>query len=358
MTAHMANYWSGEHNISVITLASTGENRYALDNDVDLIALNVDGASQNISAAFVENYKRLRKIRQTIKRLAPDAVISMMAHTNVLTSLACIGLDTVTLGSERNFPGIDNTGRLWGTLRRFTYRFLDVVVTQTELGMRWIEDNTNAKKVTTIPNPVFFPLPILQPKINIPTTTDYKTILSVGRLTEQKQFHHLISTYAKIHSKHPKWKLAIAGEGNLAATLQKQVYELGLSESVTLLGRVGNVGEWYHHCDIFVMTSKTEGFPNALIEAMSHGLPVISYDCPTGPREIIENGENGLLTDLNDTDQLETQLLKLIETPQLRDKLSKKAVAIRETLAMPNIMAQWEVLIATTLENTLTKKAS
>ena len=351
VTSHMAAYWSEQgHQVTVLTLASTENNRYALPANVNLQALGIDGVSHGLISGLFNNISRLKTLRKTISALQPDIVISMMATANVMAGIACKPLKTKCIGSERNYPGIDDTGRLWGTLRKYTYRFLDAVITQTPTSERWIIENTNAKHVVTISNPLLLPLPDLPPRIPPPRDTDRKLILGVGRLTAQKQFTHLIQSFAGIANDHSNWDLAIVGEGEDRQSLEDLITRHKLDHRIRLVGRAGNIADWYQAADIFALTSFTEGFPNALIEAMAHGTPSISYDCLTGPGEIISNGHNGLLVEADNMQAFSTTLDQLMRSTELQRSLAKNCVEIISTLNPDKIMKQWEIEIKKAIE--------
>ena len=125
-----------------------------------------------------------------------------------------------------------------------------------------------------------------------------KVLLAVGRLEVEKGFDWLIDAFSALATKYPEWDLVILGEGSLRATLEKQVQTSGLARRVFLPGRVGNVGDWYERANLYVMSSRFEGFGNTLGEAMAYGLPAVSFDCETGPRNIIRHETDGLLVPL------------------------------------------------------------
>ena len=347
VASNMAGYWSAKgEDVSVITVASAEGNRYQLSPGVDLIPLSVHGESSGIISGLLGNITRVRALRACIKKLDADVVISMMPHANVINGLACLGLRTKSIGSERNYPGIDYTSNLWIKLRRFCYRYLDAVVVQTEVGAQWIRRHTNAKFVVSIPNSVDVPLPDLPPVVSVPD--GQKMVIGVGRLTAQKQFHHLITAFSEICGNNPEWNLMIIGEGELKAELQQLIDGLELSNRVKLVGRVGNISDWYNAADIFAMTSQTEGFPNALVEAMAHGVPVLSYDCLTGPAEILD-GENGLLIELDNIGELRNKLEALILCPEKRADMGARALEIKNTLTTDKIMMSWSKLVKNVL---------
>lgn len=343
VTSHMADYWCNKrYQVSVLTIASTENNRYTLPENVDLRALGVDKISKGSVSAVINNINRIRAVRQAIQSINPDIAISMMSEISVVTGLACINLPVKCIGSERVYPGIFPIDKLWGLLRKYTYRFVDSVVAQTDATEQWILENTTAKRVVTIPNPLILPLPKLEPIIFPEKSASEKWVIGVGRLMSLKQFDHLIRSFASVVDQHPDWNLVIVGEGNDRCKLEKLIESLGLGTRTKLIGRAGNIADWYKASDVFALTSLTEGFPNALIEAMAHGLPCISYDCLTGPGEIIDHGVNGLLIEASDEQAFGSALNDMLSCEKLRNKLSENAAGIVSQLDPDLIMDKWE----------------
>jgi len=240
----MAGYWAQKgHSVTVLTIASIDDNRYVLPEKVALRALCIDGDSKNLLAAVYNNISRLKILRRTFREIQPDIVISMMAQANVMAGLACIGLTIKSIGAERHYPGMDYTGRLWGILRKFTYCFLDVVVTQTYTSEKWISDFTNSNRVLTIPNPLELPLAKLDPVVEPKKPDGTKLLLGVGRLNKQKQFSHLIECFACLAEKYSDWNLVIVGEGVEEESLTQMISKYSLAERARLIGRVGNMDQ-------------------------------------------------------------------------------------------------------------------
>jgi len=198
------------------------------------------------------------------------------------------------------------------------------------------------RRVRVIPNPV--PVHMLD-ICQRARGGEIKRLLAVGRLDEGKQFGVLIKVFASLARHYTHWFLRIVGEGPLRATLQRQIVELDLEGRVELPGQTAHIGEALAESDAFVLTSKYEGFPNALLEAMVVGLPCVTFDCPSGPREISMDGQTALLVPLNDEQALGCALERLMVDADLRQTLGSLARAsVLERFALEKVLAQWDLL--------------
>src|SRR5680860_543767 len=164
---------------------------------------------------------------------------------------------------------------------------------------RWLAECCPGAAGYVIANPVVYPLPDGRPAVSPAALLDgsRQVLLAVGRLGTEKGFHDLLDAFASLAARFPQWDLVILGEGEERGNLEAQRHALGLDRRVYLPGRVGNLGDWYHRADLYAMSSRVEGFQNTLLEALAHGLPVVSMDCDTGPRDIVRHETDGLLVD-------------------------------------------------------------
>ena len=171
-----------------------------------------------------------------------------------------------------------------------------------------------------------------------------KKVISVGRLSKGKRFDHLIQAWGILHTKYPSWRLDIIGEGELRDNLQELINELGLSSCVKLKGESNNVFEEYLSSSIFVLASEHEGLPMVLLEAMSVGLPLVSYSCPCGPKDLIKNGVNGFLVKPLDYLELADKIMQLISSPLLLEQMSIYNIEEIKKYSEVNIMNKWKNL--------------
>lgn len=190
-------------------------------------------------------------------------------------------------------------------------------------------------KATLIYNPI---------TINTPTLSDLssKRVISVGRLDYQKGYDLLIDVWKNVNTKYPDWKLDIYGDGSLKDEIQKKINDLHLSKSITLCGRTHNIAEEYASHSIFVMTSRTEALGLVLIEAASCGLPLIAFDCPSGPRDIITDGKNGfLIPKVGDVETMAEKICQLIENDNLRKQMGENAKILVDKYSPSKIKEEW-----------------
>lgn len=168
-----------------------------------------------------------------------------------------------------------------------------------------------------------------------------KRVIAVGRLEKEKNFEDLVLAWKKVSSRHPDWRLDLFGDGSRKGMLRGMISKLGMEGLVTLRGSSGRIASEYLGSSAVVMSSKREGFPLVLVEGSSFGLPLISYDCPTGPSEIIEDGVNGLLVKTGDTARLSDAICRVIEDEDLRKRMGAAALRTSQRFSLPVIMGQW-----------------
>jgi glycosyltransferase involved in cell wall biosynthesis len=193
--------------------------------------------------------------------------------------------------------------------------------------------------ITAIPNGLSWPVAERAALTN-------KVVVAAGRLEEQKAFDRLIDAYAPVAEARPDWQLDIYGKGPQGKQLGQQIDRLGVDGQVTLRGYSTSMPDVLANASVYAMTSIFEGFPMVLLEAMSHGLPMVSYDCPTGPAELIRDGVSGRLLPDGDSEAFTAALLQLIDNPELRRRMGEAAWRDVHEYEMPRIVEQWEKVFA------------
>jgi glycosyltransferase involved in cell wall biosynthesis len=348
VVANLANYWTSlGWAVTVVTVAPRARDFYVLDPGVGRRCLDLTGRGGGVLAGVVRTARRARALRRVLRDVQPAVALSAMHTANVVLALAARGLPGVrTVGSEHNFPPKAPMGPIWETLRRHAYGHLHAVVALTHECAHWLERHSHARCVPVIPNPVAWPLSQHAPQVSpaIACAPGRQILLGVGRLSEEKNFSTLIAIFARLAPTHPDWDLVILGEGPQRAALAAQVHAGALAQRVFLPGSVGNVGDWYAQASLYAMSSHFEGFPNTLVEAMAHGVPAVSFDCDTGPRDIIRHGVDGLLVAPGDADGMASALDRLMRDPHARAGFAQRAVDARERFSMVKISRMWEAV--------------
>jgi len=347
VTANLANHWAKKGwRVTILTLTDDDKDAYSLHPNVRRQSLKLAEDSPTPIAAARNNLRRILALRRVLRAEKPDVSLGIMSTASCLLALTGRPTTGLLIGTERSHPPMGHLGRMWEVIRKYNYRRLDAVVALTSDSASWINAHTSARAVSVIPNPAVFPLPREVPLISPELIVDPagKVLLAVGRLSAEKGFDRLLHAFAHLAPAFPDWQLVILGEGPSRHGLVTLADDLGITDRVRLPGRAGNPGDWYAKADAFVLTSLFEGFPNALVEALSYGLPAVSVDCSTGPRDIIRNGVDGLLVEQNNPDALHDALKRVMENDELRAALSSEAISIRDRLSLATIAKQWETL--------------
>jgi glycosyltransferase involved in cell wall biosynthesis len=222
------------------------------------------------------------------------------------------------------------------------YPRLDAITVLTEhdlAGWRAALPPDAAVRLARIPNGI-------PPWAYPPAALDAKVLIAAGRLGSQKGFDLLLDAYATVAPKHPDWQLHIYGVGDWQQRLEAQIETLGLAGKALLRGMARSLDERFSQASIYVLSSRKEGLPMVLLEAMTAGLPPVSFDCPTGPAEVIKDGVNGLLIPPQDPAALAAGICALIEDPERRRAMGVAARESSAAFSMPMVRAAWENLFA------------
>ncbi len=338
----MANHWAATgRSVRLLTLSSAASDFYVLDPRVDRVGLDLIDRSSSVWGAILANATRVATLRRAMLAGRPDCVISFGDTSNCLALLATLGTDVKVIVAERSDPRRLPIGTSWAVLRRRLYPRAHAVVVQTDRVVPWTQGFVPANRIRVIPN--FVRAPRLHASLSSRPSAA-RQVVALGRLSDEKGFDVLIRAFARCAPDQPQWSLVIAGEGARRRDLEAQVAEAGVADRVRLPGRVRDTETLLAASDLFVLSSRFEGFPNALLEAMSVGLPTIAFDCDSGPAAIIRTGLDGVLVPAGDIDALAREMNRLMGDDSERIRLGREAEAVTHRFGLTGIMQLWESL--------------
>lgn len=338
---NLSNALIESNNIKIISLTRTHV-AYKLDKKIEVNFIDRKKYSRpknkflKMIRRLTKNLNRIVKVKNIIKSYKPDIIISFLPEPCFLILTLKKYNKIPTIISVRNDPKKEYESKLYYYLMKKLYPRADGVVFQTEEAKEYFNSILHCS-MKIIPNPInpeFISKPY-EGKRN-------KIIVNVGRLHEQKNQELLIDAFSKISKKFYDYKLIIFGEGALRDKLNKQINELNLRDRVKLAGICQNLKDKIYNASLFVLCSNYEGMPNALMEAMTMGIPVISTDCPCGgPRFLINNNENGILVEPKNMDELVQAMEKILSNEEFATKLGKNASEISKILSPEIINDEW-----------------
>jgi len=295
-----------------------------------------------VTASYAVKFKRAGAIRNLLRRRKPEAIVCFQDGPFVAIRGYTIGLGIPVFAAERNAPTrFDHASAAIGP--RVTYnvmRLAERVLIQCE-SYRALYPTFLQDRIVTIPNPVFPTEHRGRP--DLPNAAGRFRILSIGRLSYQKNPAVLIEAFSTITARFPKWDLVFVGEGERRSELEKLVSDKGLAGRVSMPGTIHSVSDWYAASHLFCLPSLWEGFPNAMAEAMAHGLPCVGFAECAGVRDLIVNGENGLLAQGNDDPRALSEALEtMMANAKKRRQLGEKAVESVSPYSPDEIFSLWE----------------
>lgn len=340
--ATLANEWVADHDVTLVTLDSPDTDFYVLDRKVDRIALDALRPSRSVCESIFANLPRLRQLRRAVRSTDPDVVVSFIDKMNVLAILAVVGMRLPVVISERTDPAMHDIGWFAALLRRLVYPRASAVVAQTASAANWLSGLVSERRIHVIANPVFEPTSFA---VDVPLPNS-AFIAALGRLVPVKGFDLLIEACARARIAEVGWHLVIVGEGQERHRLESLIRERGLADSVHLVGRSRTPSGIFRAAEFFVLSSRYEGFPNALVEAMACGVPAIALDCSGGPRTIVRDGVDGLLVPSGDVDALARAIRLLVDDPALRASMAANAADVIKRFSGREVLAKWDRVFA------------
>ena len=341
----------------LIVAIHNGQLARQLDKRVHYISLGIDYYKNDWALPRIKRWRRIlsyrslekKKLKEIIPPIHPDIFISTGYNEKKILPQIKVSPPPVLVLEQhqaknafRYLPFID---RMIGFLSRwefdlfFKHRFDHIFVLSSEAR----KSQSRNKKVSLIPNPLIY-------QHNRRSALTSKTVISIGRLDKNKNTTALIRMWSVVHRTHPDWALEIYGNGPLKSALEQLIKQSDLQESMFLNGVTNDVITKLSNASIFAFSSLIESFGMVLVEAQSCGLPVVAYDCPVGPKDIITDGKDGFLLPLNDELGMAKKICLLIENEDLRQKMGAMAYINSQQYAMSVIIDKYMAIFSKLLE--------
>lgn len=348
----LVNHWAEEgHDVTLVTFESpVTRPYYTLDPRVTLRPLDLVRVPKPWWRGVVQSLRRVAALRRVLGATRPHVVFSFLTKTNVLTLLATDPSTTPVIISERSVPALQPFGPIWTRLRARLYPRAFSLVTMTEQALADFPPEQRPRG-RAIPNAIAVPRGLRPHR-------DGRTVVAVGRLVAVKGFDLLLEAFARVAPAHPEWRLVIWGEGELRGSLERQRDALGLAGRVELPGVSPQPGGWVATGDVFVLSSRFEGWGLALAEAMAAGLPVAAFDCPVGPAQMIRDGADGLLVPPEAVGALAAALDRLLSDADLRARLAGAGRKSAARFAPERVLMQWDEVLAEAAHASISTRTS
>lgn len=334
VVVNLANYLSQKNDITVVSFRK-GTLEYDIDERVKLVELDKTNTTR---FKIMRNIRRFFLLNKLLKNEKYDVVLSFLPKPSYMLLLLKKFRKNRVVVSVRNDPKVEYRSKLNRFLMNWLYPSADGFVFQTKEAQNYFSKSIRKKSI------------IIVNSVNPNFIVDYpyagkreKVIVSVGRLTRQKNHLLLVNAFNEVHKKFSNYKLIIYGEGSMRGELENRIRELKLEKFVFLPGVENNIKDKIYKSSLFVLSSDYEGMPNALIEAMCLGIPCISTDCPCGgPRELIKDGQNGFLVEVNNLNMLVEKIINILDGEIDLSIISNNANKLSNKMNPIIINKQWK----------------
>ena len=333
MTSWLSKTLSEQYNISVLSLhKDNAVYTEMLSPQIQYTTIQMDGKPGSVLS-------NIMKVRKFLTENHIDVVICVDTGMSMYGIPASwFGKTKVITWEHANFHNNWNS-RWFPYIRRFAARHSDAMAVLTHRDKHNYETGIRrCAPVTVLPNPAR--------RHGVAYDAESKVILSAGLLAKIKRFDLLVPIGKIVFAGHPDWKWVLCGDGPERDTLEAAVREAGLAENIIFCGAVKDMEPMYRSAAMYVLTSEMEGLPMVLLEAKSHGLPIVSFDIETGPSDIVRDGVNGYLVPSGDTGAMADMICRLIEDEALRRRFSANTALDMDKFDEERIVEQWEKLIS------------
>ncbi|SDH58140.1 glycosyltransferase family 4 protein [Winogradskyella thalassocola] len=326
-----------ENRITVITLFE-GRKEYELDSNIKRVKLKQTKYIPSHTFRSIINLSRHYKNKSN----RPDVIISFVTLTNLITIIVAKLFSIKIIAQEHNSHLRYMQGRkhITNFTKKYVYKKADVVTVLTSFDIEYYKKY--GVNVYVMPNPCSFKA------IKTNSNKREKVILAAGHLNRyhHKGFDNLINLMAPVFKAHPDWQLKIAGAGDEGINyLRKLAIENSIEDKIIFTGFIDNISEVMYQSSIFILSSRFEGLPMVLLEAMSQGMTCISFNCKTGPSDIIEDNVNGLLIENQNMSQMQNALINLLSNEKLRKRLANEGIKSLDKYHILAITERYNLLI-------------
>ena len=324
-----------------LLLTLSGKVHYTLSKSVRIIS---------VSDILKQKRKKKNKrniilcMREMFKKESPDLVVSFMTMMNIYSIIAMQGLKTPIIVSERNDPDKECPSKIKKIIRNICYNKADGIVFQTtDASLLFSQEIRRKSKV--IANPVKKDLPNWK-------GMNSNIVVAVGRLEKQKNYPVMFDAFNHFHQDYPEYELHVYGDGHLKEELECLIKNIKADKYIFLDGVQEDVHSLTRNARMYLLSSDYEGIPNALLESLAIGIPCIATDCPCGGvHQLIQNGENGYIIPVRDSDALYNAMKEIIKDPDKAIRISRKAVLTRNTYSEELICSKYfeyfkEIMVA------------
>ncbi|RPF72708.1 glycosyltransferase family 4 protein [Aurantiacibacter spongiae] len=340
IVSRVSSHFAAKGNkVTVLAFEERGAEPY-YDHHPSVTIMPLGHKSKRMGSVAAIRYmlERRRLLKSAFSVLQPDLVVSFLTRTNILSVLAAGRDGPPVIVSERNNPAAQKIGTVWEALRRHTYARASALVTMTRGAMALFAP-ADGRRDHVIPNPATLPDEIAGPRVG------GTNLVAVGRFVPQKGFDRLIRAFARASQAIPDWKLTIWGDGPDRPALEALRDRLGLTDRIAMPGISAEPGAWLDSADVFVLSSRFEGWGLVLSEAMAAGRPVIATDCDFGPADMIADPSQGLLVPDGDLDALAGAMERLCSDAALRERMGAAARQRMRAFDPDRVLAMWEEVI-------------
>lgn len=340
------------HDVVILTVNDTIDDFFPVPDGVQRVRLSPE--TYRLSCRWFDvccQIDRWRHLRKEILATRPDLVVSFLDQVNIQVLMSLVGSGVPVIVSERSDPRQSPVTRRWDLLRMFAYTLSFRIVFVSQAVTDWARKRRPWWKGQWIPNPIYFDKDSEDESVSASNVADIgkRTIFALGRLSEEKGFDLLIEAFSRLAPRFPDWNLKIIGDGPLRDELTLLIQDRGLVGRVQLVGKVSPPFGLFRQGDLFVLSSRFEGFPNSLLEAMACGLPAISFDCQSGPSEIIRPAIDGLLVPPDDVSALSLAMERLMSDDAERKRMARNAPDVLKRYSKQRSMNLWDDMIGQAL---------